>query len=273
MQRECWWKNQPVGQLLSVQAIAQALKLACAASAVPFCLVTSAPAQGQPPNVVPVGSVRGVVTNPEGEPVAFVAVAATVGSRAAYTDSSGEFFIRGLRPGRDSFIVRKLGYTPLSFSLVVPPDSVLSLAVRLTPTMARLPDVITTAEISPRLRSVGFAERESRFKGLFITTSDIEARASTRTTDFLQGAPRIAFRSFGARGKIPYGGSGCVMQVVVDGFPVQLDPRPILLLTLDDVINPSMIEGMEVYSGATDTPLQFQAITRACGTIVIWTRK
>jgi hypothetical protein len=30
---------------------------------------------------------------------------------------------------------------------------------------------------------------------------------------------------------------------------------------------------MEVYSGATDAPLQFQAITRACGTIVIWTRK
>ena len=63
------------------------------------------------------------------------------------------------------------------------------------------------------------------------------------------------------------------MELLIDRVVINLDPRLAFLLTLDDVVNPAMIEGIEVYPSATDAPIEFQSITKACGTIVIWTRK
>jgi hypothetical protein len=43
-------------------------------------------------------------------------------------------------------------------------------------------------------------------------------------------------------------------------------------LNLNDIVDPSQVEAIEIYRGTAETPLQFQKPGSTCGAIVIWTR-
>jgi hypothetical protein len=54
-----------------------------------------------------------------------------------------------------------------------------------------------------------------------------------------------------------------------------LDGVPYALLggeTIDDVVSPTQLEGIEVYRHAAEVPAEFLTAGSSCGAIVLWTR-
>ena len=169
-------------------------------AAITLLLVWSAaPTSSRAQDPVPpaVAAVRGAVTDPDAKPIGAVTIVALSTGDQALTDSLGGFGLSRLPVGNNAFFVKRLGFQSHSFSLVLPADSIVSIAVRLWPIASTLPDVVTTEKMSPRLHAVGFEERKARFKGLFITRAEIAARPSTLVSDHLRGVPRVSLRTFG----------------------------------------------------------------------------
>ena len=42
--------------------------------------------------------------------------------------------------------------------------------------------------------------------------------------------------------------------------------------TIDNVVDPTALEGIEVYAHAAEVPVEFQGPWSNCGAIVLWTR-
>jgi hypothetical protein len=80
--------------------------------------------------------VAGTVTDTLGRPVASAQVAVMLSQGTAQSDSTGRFRLEGIRPGLAQLQVQHLGYMPGTFTILVPPDTTLSVTVQLTPTSA-----------------------------------------------------------------------------------------------------------------------------------------
>ena len=57
------------------------------------------------------------------------------------------------------------------------------------------------------------------------------------------------------------------MKIVVDGF--KLDTST---MSIDLLINPDWIIGMEVYPGGVGAPVQHRGLDSRCGVVMVWTR-
>jgi len=109
--------------------------------------------------------------------------------------------------------------------------------------------------------------------GHFFTREQIDSIRPHRTSDLLSRVPGLTFRQVGGT----MGGEGmsirsrdtrCSPLIWVDGTPAAVtyyDP---------DLVNPRVIEGIEIYSGVATVPpaLAGPAGTGSCGVIAIWTR-
>ena len=109
-----------------------------------------------------------------------------------------------------------------------------------------------------------------RGEGHYITREEIESRNTSRLTDVVRNVPGIRImRTRGGNGVRFVSAASmrlnCAPMIWLDG---QRAPG----MELDE-ITASDIEGIELYSGPSQTPLRFsQNQQSTCGTIVIWTR-
>ncbi|HEX5075372.1 MAG TPA: TonB-dependent receptor plug domain-containing protein [Gemmatimonadaceae bacterium] len=151
------------------------------------------------------------------------------------------------------------------------PGDELSISWRPKTDTARLSPVRVTASnrnTSPRLN--GFQERQQRHAfGTFITRDVIEQRKPTRVSDVLSTVPGLivtpSARGFGSDVQTT---EGCRPAVYVDGLRYPLLRGE----TIDDVVDPTALEGIEVYAHAAEVPVEFQGPWSNCGAIVLWTR-
>jgi hypothetical protein len=42
---------------------------------------------------------------------------------------------------------------------------------------------------------------------------------------------------------------------------------------IDDLVHPSLVEGIEAYSGISQLPAQYSGSESACGVVLVWTRR
>jgi hypothetical protein len=61
--------------------------------------------------------------------------------------------------------------------------------------------------------------------------------------------------------------AGCTPAVFLDGTKVQMSG-----ITLDDLIRPADIEGIEIYRSMSEAPPEYQGLNSGCSAILIWTR-
>jgi hypothetical protein len=61
--------------------------------------------------------------------------------------------------------------------------------------------------------------------------------------------------------------TGCRPAVYLDGLRYPLRGE-----SIDHIVNPMDIEGIEVYSNPAEVPVEYQGPGSSCGAIVIWTR-
>jgi hypothetical protein len=118
-------------------------------------------------------------------------------------------------------------------------------------------------EISPVAE---FNRRAQEGHGRYFTRAEIERRQPNSLMDLLRTVP-------GARVVCPRTEHVCYLRLrraacnpayYIDGIPT--DPS-VLYLTV-----PQDVEGIEVYSGPSETPAQLEGFRAGCGAIAIWTR-
>jgi hypothetical protein len=135
-------------------------------------------------------------------------------------------------------------------------------------------------------RTAEFYDRRATGIGAFITRDDIERRTAARLSDLLATIPGVRVSRSDALGQaeVQMGrtalrppvssrrserslGGDCRVNYYLDG--VWLSPGTFYI----DDLSPSVIEGIEIYRGASEIPAPFRQRETACGLIVIWTRE
>jgi len=102
-----------------------------------------------------------------------------------------------------------------------------------------------------------------------VTREEIDRRHEHRASDLLRDIPGVLlFPVRGSAGSTVALRRGCTPAVFVDGILVPTIAR----VTIDDLVRPSMLEGIEVYKNSLDAPPQYGLIG-PCGAILFWTRK
>jgi TonB family protein len=220
----------------------------------------------------PLGGVVGTVRDSTGAGLVGAELSVVGTDLRTRSDESGAFRLTNVRRGTAALRVRRLGFRPTTVEVTV--DSGANAPVKVT--LARLAQELTPVLVrADRRRYTGpfadFYERRDRGFGRFITRADIERRNPMMFTDLLRQIPGVHLVSTpGIDHAVRIRGNSCAPLIWVDGMPLSK------LVEFDlDALSPQDIEGIEVYSGISTVPVQFQWVRgeASCGAIVIWSRQ
>lgn len=189
------------------------------------------------------------------------------------TDSKGQFIVERVPPRVYGVRLSLDGYRSKALSVEVRKnDRRLYLAATLEP-LVTAPDSLAikrdTASVVAYEPYVNFYRRRHLGLGYFFTSRDIERLEPTHVTDLLRSVPGTWF-SYDRRGEAFVSfrlgsspASGCEPQIYLDGARAGGG-----FISLDALVNPRRIEGLEVYTGLPLRPMDFP---ESCA-IVVWTR-
>lgn len=231
-----------------------------------FCMVgaNAATAQNR--------TLSGAVVDSSGKPIEGADVGIVALRRLTRTDERGHFAISNLPDGTVELSIRRLSYQPRRVSVVIGATPERMIAFTLEPSAAALAGVEVTAAAQRRRQGIeDFYRRRVRGVGTFFSREDILSYHTIRTSDVLRRAPGIRFVRVGAGLGVRFNSTAIVRR---DCIPmIWLDGQQAPGLEVDD-FPASDIEGIELYSGPSTTPLQFsqRSSSSTCGTIAVWTR-
>jgi hypothetical protein len=228
------------------------------------------------------GAVFGTVTATDGgAPLAFARVSVMGTRKTVLTTPDGVFEITHVPPGVRVLQVRLLGYATVLTTVDV--GSRDTARVRVTLTLAGVPlePVEVAGKPAPRLPAMqGFEERRARAQGHFLNRDEIVRMQARRFTDVLRRIPGVQIqpvqgpyergeavrmsRTIGVMGARP-----CPVLYYVNGTPFPMAGD----LPIDQYIDPDEVAAIEIYSGMSQIPPQFNSSSHnaRCGVIVIWT--
>jgi hypothetical protein len=195
---------------------------------------------------------------------------APVGPTAS-TGNDGSFSLKAPAPGIYRLRAEIAGYiTAVTPAIELGSTDKIDLTWRLLAGAVSIrPVAIVSSSRRTSGRLSGFYDRAQRKGfGYFITRDQIDKMRPFFVTDLLRTVPGLqvvpSARSFGNE---VVTSDGCRPAVFLDGSHF-----PLLGESIDDIVTPEAIEGIEVYTHAVEVPAQFQAPGGTCGAIVLWTR-
>lgn len=212
------------------------------------------------------GTIRGRVTEIDGTPVPNAHVSLD-GGGATLTDSTGQFVLGQQPGGTRTLIVRRLGYVPVEVIVNVTPLREANLELQLARHVPVLEEVVIASRREAALAEVGFTERRRVGRGRYLDSDDVELRSPGKMSYALNGIGGLRLEAGNLVGRLTGSerGSRCV-RIFIDGRQF----RTLDKYTIDDVLTPTEVGAVEVYS-AHFTPPEFQDYD-PCETVVIWTK-
>lgn len=220
------------------------------------------------------GILVGTVVDSAGHPLRGAEIRTTEGTARVASGDSGQFILRGLKPGRTNFVVHMLGYGPANFSAELASGRPHRVRIVLSSSVVQLKAVVVNESGDPILAETGYYQRKKTGWGTFITPEEVARRNPDRATDMLRMVMGVDIRSSGRVGTLPYStrslsiSGRCLMGVFIDGHQVSVGGG----MTMEQVISGSEVGAMEVYPDAGQTPPEFLSLANSCGVIVIWTK-
>lgn len=231
-------------------------------------------------------TVRGTILDAEtGRPVALAYVGLLAEDRevvvADLASDGGTFTLRAPEEGEYFLYVRGDGYETVTDGLFeLGENGVFDVRVGLKPEPIELETIPVAARRSVgRLEASGFYDRVLTAPGHFLSREDVTRVGGSLITEVLRGVPRVqidvsrpligpdAMR--GASVFMRRGTESCSPTLYIDRHVVAtgaIEPvRP------DEYVSPSEVEAVEIYTSASDVPVDFDPINN-CGVILIWTR-
>lgn len=208
------------------------------------------------------GTIDGIVSDTGLAPLEGATISLLGTPVSVVTGTNGRFRMLGVREGDYLVIVRRLGFEGATTKVVVEPENTARVAFTLNPIVRRLAgvEVFSRPAFTPRMAD--FYERREHAIGHFITRGEIDARNPVRTYELFNAIPSVYVQlTKTGGGVVKSTRSGCSLQVLVDGLPIDPENFPA----------PNEIGGIEVYSGPATVPLQYKSKQAGCGLILIWT--
>jgi hypothetical protein len=221
------------------------------------------------------GVVDGIVTDTSLVPVVGATVSVVGTDLRVVSDMNGHIRIVDLQPGEYTLFVRRIGFAPAFSQLQLGEADTLRVSIALT----RITNELDTVRVSAREDVTGFAWRRSLKVGQFITAADIERENPRTTTSLLRTRDGLSY-SFDRAGN-PFvavtrgAGRNCRPLLLLDGFPLRGGaPSVPGVPSLDWVLHPDEIGGVEIYANPAQVPARFASWGSGdCGVIVFWTRE
>ena len=215
--------------------------------------------------------IDGIVRSPKGDPLKDVQLVVRGTDVGATSDAGGHFALTGLPPGTYTLEARHLGFAQTRVVVDLASHHTNTVAV----TMDKEVPVLNTVQIYGKRRSTrssltGFLERRKQGFGHFLTRADIQRQHPIEFTDLFRMIPGVRVvptRDMG-HALVMRGGAGfgrCQPVIYVDGMRLFSEDSG----SLDWMVNPQEITGMEVYTGPSQAPVQYRG--EGCGSVVIWT--
>lgn len=222
--------------------------------------------------------VRGTVKDTLGNPIGNAEIRAHGLPARAMSNDSGHFSFGDMPPGPRVFDVRRLGFQPIAFDVVIPPagSKTFDMDIELDPAIAQLEGVEIRRAPPPDLRSTGFFDRKSKYAGAtFISPADIERRHATFASQILESTHNVSLRGPVGRKRVVQRNTNCDVAIFVDRRFMRSgrDARGVDWGVFDELVDASDIYAVEIHS---HTPPDFQvpafAGQKFCGAVIIWTR-
>ena len=240
--------------------------------------------------------VRGTVTDSGFRPVARATVS-VAGYPSVTSNDSGAFVFRLASRDAAVFDIRRIGFALTRFSLQGGGDTTVS--VTLLPGAQQLEGVTVRASSRSTDRLRGFEDRllqrsRGAISGSFVTAAQIEQRSPTQVTQMLIDIPGITiervhpnfprYAIFGRSSLLSSASDNfrCPANVYLDGTRVQQGGDAVMVkgewvgqeqgVSIDDLISPGAIAGIEVYRVGNQAPPEFQALNGTCAVVVIWSK-
>jgi hypothetical protein len=223
------------------------------------------------------GLLTGTVTRTDKTPIENARVKVVGTDIIAETRADGSYRLWGIPAGTHSLEVRMLGFATALMPFEISAGAAMEVPVTLVAIATSLDTVRVRSSdgLTPAMR--GFEERRRRGGGKFFTMQEISRMQVRTVSDILRRAPGIQIQNvsgvFGPNDAVRSSRTGnrpCPLLFFVNGSPFPMQPD----VTINNYISASDVAAMEVYSGASEVPPQFNSglSTARCGVVVIWTR-
>ena len=242
------------------------------------CAISASAGQAGAQEITRPGVIDGVVTDSTLAPLGDATVSLLGSAIRVATGANGRFRVRDLRPATYILIVRRIGYGAASLSVELSPGDTARPSFLLQRAATRL-DTVTVKgqQLTPAMQE--FESRRKLGFGQFMTQAEIERRNVEGLQDLLAMFKGVKMlpnewpmsRRMDAIRTCPY-------EVYIDGVKL---PGPAGgnrvgagSSSIDNIVFPKELAGIEVYNGPAETPLQYKATSGGgfCGVILLWTR-
>ena len=197
-------------------------------------------------------------------------------SATAISSDAGRFELAAETSGTVRLEVTHLGYADWeTANFALADDVVIDVEVRLGLEAIPLEPITVIAHRSSRRgRLAEFEHRMSgpgRGGGYFLTEEEIARRPAATASTLVLATPGMSTRAIGSgaldRRLILTG--GCVANMFIDGVRVRQSAQS----SVDDLLSPELIAGVEMYPRGLTAPVQYQdASSPNCGVVLFWTK-
>ena len=197
-----------------------------------------------------------------GAEVTFRTARASLKSRS---DDSGRFEFTGLTSGSATLTVHRLGFREVTLPVEMGSAAAdKPLIIDLMPLPTDI-DPVLIEESRGRLQEFVAHRKQSKF-GHFFDQNEIHAKAPRYLSELFRTIPGATLS--------PASGSGSSLKLRGCQPRIWLDGVLAEGADIDDVIPPSEVAGIEIYSSWAGVPAQYMdRENRACGTVLIWSRQ
>lgn len=228
---------------------------------------------GLTPAAAAQAAIRGTVMDARTErPVVGATVSLLSVPGSAVTQSEGAFRLPVAGSGRFVVETRHVAYATRADTILLEEGRNALVQIRLVGTAIELPPIAVETR-SIVLDHAGFFGRRERGVGTFLTREEIAAQKARHVSDLFARVPGLR-RSFSSDGSSRVDSRGgqmisrrCEMQYFIDGVRSSIGGDGVETIPIDAV------EGVEIYRGGSEVPMQFDSGTAACGAVVVWTRR
>lgn len=227
------------------------------------------------------GRLRGTIVDAStAKPIPGARVVVGATGRFVVTDTAGTFEIAQLPAGILRFFFTADGFPRSSVALAFAPGELMVQAFEMDSSAATIAadtggprrnvQMLPTEEVrADASRGVRFQDFERRLKsgrGQYRTREQIEEAGYSTLSDAVRGMRGVQVDCAGIQ--------GCFIKMA--RAPMRCSPKYVVDGREDRMFGPFVpigdIEGLEIYTGASDVPGEFAGSDAMCGVVVIWTK-
>ncbi len=209
----------------------------------------------------------GLIHGPDGKPMSGAKIVVWGTGLQATSRADGRFTLGGLPAGTFSAEARMLGFEPKRVAVDLSAKTPVSVDITFNERVQELSRVVIMGKAPRNSPDIdGFLKRARTGMGHYITAADYPLKTALALSDALRMTPGVQVVPSGSFGHVILLRGRCVPMVYVDGVQATDGYK-----TLDDIIPPQQVAGIEVYAGLGEAPAQYQS--NGCGVILVWTKR